>query len=89
MNIMDRNETIRIANLITKNTIALSEALKVISEYCYEHNKNTKDIEQFLNIISSNNIILFYYLKYSLNYFKGKYMVYTLYNKEGNIIFNF
>lgn len=89
MNIMDRNEIIRIANLIIKNTITLSEALKVISEYCYEHNKNTKDIEQFLNIISSNNIILFSYLKYSLNYFKGKYMVYTLYNKEGNIIFNF
>ena len=89
MNIMDKDEIIRISNLIIKGQVPLSEALKVISEYCYEHNKNAKNIEQFLTIIGTNTIMVGSYLKYALDYFKGKYEICTLYDKESNTILNF
>lgn len=89
MSIMDKNEIIRISNLIIKGSISLQEALKVISEYCYEHNKNEKEIKQFLTLLSANDSIIYYYLKYALNYFKSKYGICTLHDKKGNIIINF
>lgn len=78
---MDKDTLIR---MLRNGTFNEYDIITIISEYCIEKGKNLKDIQNFISIALPINP--HYYFNYALDYYKRKFGVVTIIDKEGKIL---
>ncbi len=83
--IMDRNTFIEIYYKICSNNISIAEVFTLYEYYCLEYNKDLAETKQFIETIISLNL-LNDTIEYPINYYKTKFNICTITNKNGNII---
>lgn len=88
MSTMDREEIVKICNLARTNSVSIDTAIKVISEYCKEHNKKQEDIDKLILALTNMTMLIPFYFNTSLEYFEKKFTVYKLYKQNFNNIDN-
>ncbi len=82
---MDREKFIAIYFKINNNSISLQELKQFYLEYCLEHNKKEEDFNLFFQMIYSLDMIG-KTIVYPINYYKNKFSICTITNKESKII---
>lgn len=81
---MDKDTIIKLLN---KEYPTHQEALTIIADYCIEMNKAPNQINTFINTVAQ--LHLDYYFSYALNYYKKKFGVVTIMDKEGKILLTY
>lgn len=81
---MDKNTLIR---MLRNGTFNEFDIITIISEYCIEKGKNPKDIQNFISIILPINP--HYYFNYALDYYKKKFELISVIDREGKILLTY
>ena len=82
---MDKSTIIEVLELLNKGRID-NKGIQVIQEYCLEHNKPADMIIQYLQVIQMVPNSIQNCLLDALDYYKNKFEIIELKNKQGNII---
>lgn len=71
---MDKETTIRICNKLEDNSLSMTEASMLITDYCLEHNKSLDKISQFITFLI-NTPFLTNCILTALDYYKRKFNI--------------
>ena len=82
---MDKNTIIEVLELLNKGRID-NKGIQVIQEYCLEHNKSMDITVQYLQVIQMLPNGIKGCLLDALNYYKTKFEILELRDKNNNII---
>lgn len=85
MNIMDKEQTIRLAYSLYNGTLTLEGARPYIIAYCVDMGKSHQD-SQYFTCIPSVCLMYKEYIKYILDYYMRKHEVCTIADINGHII---
>lgn len=85
MNIMDKNTIVEVLDLLNKGKID-NKGIQVIQEYCLEHNKSIDMIIQYLQVMQMIPNGIQGCLLDALDYYKNKFEIIELKNKENKTI---
>lgn len=84
---MDKEFIIDLLKCSNSNQFPIDKVVKLLTDYCVlEHNKSVIDTNNFINILLSNPVIISHCINTVLDYYKGKYNICSLYNKEGKLL---
>ena len=84
---MDKEFIIDLLKCSNSNQFPIDKVVKLLTDYCVlEHNKSVIDTNNFINILLSNPVIISRYINIAVDYYKGKYNICSLYNKEGKLL---
>lgn len=81
---MDKDTLIR---MLRNGTFNEFDIITIISEYCIEKGKNPKDIQNFISITLPINP--HYYFNYALDYYKKKFELISVIDREGKILLTY
>ena len=81
---MDKDTLIR---MLRNGTFNEYDIITIISEYCIEKGKNLKDIQNFISMVLPINP--HYYFNYALDYYKKKFELMSIIDKEGKILLTY
>ena len=81
---MDKDTIIRILN---NGHPTSQEAITVIVDYCLDKGKTPSQVNMFLHMSAQLN--LEYYFNYALDYYKKKFEVISIIDKEGKILLTY
>lgn len=81
---MDKDTLIR---MLRNGTFNEFDIITIISEYCIEKGKNPKDIQNFISITLPINP--HYYFNYALGYYKNKFELISVIDREGKILLTY
>lgn len=86
---MDKEFIVTFLNKVNKSAnINIEEAVKIITDYCIDNNKKTDDINLYINAVIQSGL-LSYSLHESLDYYKRKYNICEVKDKNNNILLIF
>ena len=82
---MDKNTVIEVLELLNKGKIN-NKGIQVIQEYCLEHNKPIKETQIFIQALSQMPMLINGYLPDALDYYKNKFNIIILKDKDNNLL---
>ena len=84
---MDKEFIIDLLKCSNSNQFPIDKVVKLLTDYCVlEHNKSVIDTNNFINLLLSNPVIITHCINTVLDYYKEKYNICSLYNKEGKLL---
>lgn len=83
---MDRETFLGIYNKIASGNSTLDDLMILYTKYCTEHEKDPNKTIEFVSILLNMPMMVQQTLEYPLNYYKTKFDITTVKDKEGNIV---
>ena len=84
---MDKEFIIDLSKCLNSNQLPIDKVVRLLTDYCVlEHNKSVIDTNNFINILLSNPFMMSHCINTVLDYYKEKYNICSLYNKEGKLL---